>query len=85
MLYLKNCHIIDEVSDYIDDILIDSGKIKLIGKAKITNYITEKNQRLCFLIYVQTKLDILELDLCNRLVMPAFNNLHFHEKSRTRT
>ena len=44
MLYLKNCHIIDEVSDYIDDILIDSGKIKLIGKAKITNYITEKNQ-----------------------------------------
>ena len=46
MLYLKNCHIIDEVSDYIDDILIDSGKIKLIGKAKITiYYISSQHKR----------------------------------------
>ena len=82
MLYLKNCHIIDEVSDYIDDILIDSGKIKLIGKAKITNYITEKNQEALLPdLHVQTKLDILELDLCNRLVMPAFVDLHFHMRN----
>lgn len=82
MLYLKNCHIIDEVSDYIDDILIDSGKIKLIGKAKITNYLTEKNQEAQLPdLHVQTKLDILELDLCNRLVMPAFVDLHFHMRN----
>ena len=82
MLYLRNCHIIDEMSDYIDDILIEKGKIKLIGKAEITNYINNINQEAMLPdLHVQTKMDITELDLNNKLVMPAFIDLHFHMRN----
>ena len=82
MLYLRNCHIIDEMSDYIDDILIEKGKIKLIGKAEITNYINNNNQEAMLPdLHVQTKMDITELDLNNKLVMPAFIDLHFHMRN----
>ncbi len=82
MLYLKNCHIIDEISDYIDDILIEDGKIKMIGKAKITNYINSNNQEETLPdLHVQANMDIKELDLEHKLVMPAFVDMHFHMRN----
>ncbi len=82
MLYLRNCRIIDEVSDYVDDILIDLDEIKLIGKAEIINYLTKKNQEAQLPdLYVREKSDIIELDLSGKIVMPAFVDLHFHMRN----
>lgn len=84
MLHLKNCHIVDEVSDHHDDILIEGRKIKLIGKDKIQRYIesyinsemmdrtdkpgTRNKQR--------NKIETWDAD--HAIVMPSFADLHFH-------
>lgn len=84
MLYLKNCHIVDEVSDHHEDILIEGKKIKLIGKDKIQRYIEsytnsemmestdnpgKRNKQ-------RNKIEI--WDANHALVMPSFADLHFH-------
>ncbi len=94
MLHLKNCHIVDEVSDFHDDILIEGKNIKLIGKEKIEIYINSKTQSEKldrnnsfkeeiaeneFLHEKTTSIDEMKtLDLKNAIVMPSFADLHFH-------
>ena len=69
MVLIKNVHIIDKYTDCIEDVLIQEGKIHLIGKEKIQTYLASKEAQL---------LEESIIDGSGKYLSPSFVDLHFH-------
>ena len=69
MVLIKNVHIIDKYTDCIEDVLIQEGKIHLIGKEKIQTYLASKEAPL---------LEESIIDGSGKYLSPSFVDLHFH-------
>lgn len=64
MLLIKNIQIIDKYIDIKDDLLIEDGIIKYIGKDRIDSYLQDKK--------IET------IDGTGKYLSPSFIDLHFH-------
>lgn len=84
MLHIKNCQIIDQNGILNDEILIEKGKIRMIGSEKIKHYIYDSIQKLQIPGLEDaedTKPLIKTIDANNNIVMPSFVDLHFHMRN----
>lgn len=66
MILIKNAVIVDEKIQIAEDLLIESGKIKIIGKERIAQYIRNSKE------------GIKIIDAQGKYLLPSFVDMHFH-------
>lgn len=82
MIHIKNCRVIDHTGELNEDVLIEKGKIRMIGRERIKHYIYDSIQKLEIPgLENEEKAMIKTIDAKGNILMPSFIDIHFHMRN----